>query len=142
MGSELRAPCRQAEALRCWRALVQHGLPVAHLDEFFAPLSALLGPPDWGALLARADGRTPPAGSEAALARLGASVEAYLLVAALVVQARCPPLILTAHARAAVSATGAQLYDRHVHVHVLVTMLTPASSWWVRPYKCSNGCLP
>lgn len=113
--SELRAPWRQAEALRCWRVLAQHGLPVAHLDDLFAPLSALLGPPDWGALLAHSGSRTPPARSEAALTRLGASAEAHLLVAALVAQARCLPLGMTAHAPVAVLCrpfpTGAQPYD-------------------------------
>lgn len=88
----LRLPAlrvRQAEALRCWRTLAQHGLPVASLDDMFAPLSALLGPPDWDSLIAGLAGGAPSAA--AAEARLAATAEAHLLAAALIAQARCPP---------------------------------------------------
>ncbi|KAK9820868.1 hypothetical protein WJX81_007777 [Elliptochloris bilobata] len=97
----------QAEALRCWRALAQYGLPVVHLDDFFAPLSALLCPPDWGALLAGVGGGGSTAAGDAAQARLAASAEAHLLAAALIAQARgCPDAaMLTPGCAAALSAS-------------------------------------
>jgi len=86
------AGARQAEALRCWRTLAQHGLPVASLDDMFAPLSALLGPPDWDSLIAGLADGAPSAA--AAQARLSAIAEAHLLAAALIARARCLPLPL------------------------------------------------
>jgi hypothetical protein len=92
----------QAEALRCWRALAAHGLPVARLDDLFAPLSPLLGPPDWAPLLAGGGGGGGGGGAQqaaAAQARLAAVAEAHLLAAALITQARRAPGAPTAAAR-------------------------------------------